>query len=239
MVGPAPRRGTRSALPRRATSTPRRMGSGPAISRRCTHRIDRRIADVPSSSHVPLQQKGPVGHWALLAVRFWCAAFPRCRVPALRPEPAERAWGFPLVSLERWLGLSLSFEDDALVAGIHHHGIPRTEAAPQELIRQLVFDQPLDRPPQRPRPKRGIEPFLGPQVLGRRGQLQLHVLPAQLALNPGDEDVHDGLDLIAGEGPEDDDLVDAVQELRPEPPPTLLGDVFPHARGSTVPRLTF
>jgi hypothetical protein len=37
-----------------------------------------------------------------------------------------------------------------------------------------------------------------------------------LRLDAGDEEIHDLLDLLAGELVEDDDLVDPVQELRPE-----------------------
>src|SRR2546422_11145735 len=120
------------------------------------------------------------------------------------PSPSFRLWccvpAFPSVSLKRRFGLPLSLKDDALITGVDDHRVPRTKAAPKELIRQLILDQPLDRPPQRPRAERGIEPFLGQQILRRLGQLQLHVLPPQLTLDAGDEDIRDRLDLVAGQG---------------------------------------
>ncbi len=65
-------------------------------------------------------------------------------------------------------------------------------------------------------PNCGSQPFLGQQRLGGLGNLELHFLRAHLANDFLEFERDDLLDLFARQLMEDDDFVDAVEELRTE-----------------------
>ena len=77
-------------------------------------------------------------------------------------------------------------------------------------------------------PMTGSQPFLASHIFAVVGQLETHVLVAELGLDPDDHHVHDPADLLVGELVEDDGVVDAVQELRAEVLLQLVVDLLLH-----------
>ena len=76
--------------------------------------------------------------------------------------------------------------------------------------------EPLDRPPERSGPEGEVRALARDQRPRRRRQLQHEVVLGQPLLQVGQQQVHDRRQLGLGQRVEDDDLVDPVQELRPE-----------------------
>ena len=90
--------------------------------------------------------------------------------------------------------------------------------------RERVLDHALDRTAQRPGAERRVVALRRrAAVLAVVGELEAEALALELVLHPLDEQVDDLGDLVPGQLVEDDDLVDAVQELGPEVPLELLG----------------
>src|SRR4029450_1397362 len=102
---------------------------------------------------------------------------------------------------------ALDIDDDDL-AGL--------ELAKKDLLRQGVLDLPLDRAAQRPGAEHGVESMVSKQFLRRLGELETHVLVVQPKIDLGHHQVDDLDDLLRGELVEDDDVVDPVEEIRPE-----------------------
>src|SRR6185312_17191870 len=101
--------------------------------------------------------------------------------------------------------------------------------------RERILDLLLDGPLQRPRAVDRVEPGFAEEVACGVIERQVHV-PLLQALAQVDElDVHDGADLAGAERMEHDDVIDAVDELRPE---ALLHDLHHgalHARVVLLP----
>ena len=93
---------------------------------------------------------------------------------------------------------------------------PGLELAVENLLRQHVLDLPLDRAAQRPGAERRVVALLRQQRLRRGRELQAHVLVAQLHVDPREHEIDDLDDLVPAQLVEDDDVVDAVEELGPE-----------------------
>src|SRR5215212_4080788 len=106
--------------------------------------------------------------------------------------------------------------------------LTRSDLLEQDLLAQGVLDLPLDRAPQRPRTQHRIEATLGQQGLGLVRQLHGHVLALELLLHPTDHQVDHPDDLVASQLMEDDDVVDAVEELRAEVLLQLVVDLLLH-----------
>src|SRR5690606_31577929 len=109
-----------------------------------------------------------------------------------------------------------SGERQLIVCRVDHHVVAFAEVAFENAHGQWIEHAALDGPLERAGPVYGIIPFLHEQIPGRRGQLDgdLAILePLQQALQL---DVHDLRRLILRQPLEEDDLVDAVDELRPE-----------------------
>ena len=97
------------------------------------------------------------------------------------------------------------------------------------------LDLPLDGPAQRPGAQDGIEATLGQQRLRLVGELHLHVLAFELLGHPVHHQVDHLDDLVLRELVEDDDVVDAVEELRPEVLLELVVDLLLHPLVVVVP----
>ena len=77
-------------------------------------------------------------------------------------------------------------------------------------------------------PYAGSVPSRTISARARRRQLEREVLLGQPPLEAGEQQVDDPLQLGVGQGVEDDDLVDPVEELRPELGPQRVGDLALH-----------
>src|SRR3954470_8484132 len=116
--------------------------------------------------------------------------------------------------------LGLATERELLVRvlalDVHHDDLTRGQLAVEDLLAQRVLDLALDGPAQRPGTQDRVEAAVGQQLLGGRRHLERHVLVRQLALHAGEHEVDDPDDLVLAQLVEHDDVVDAVEELRPE-----------------------
>ena len=93
---------------------------------------------------------------------------------------------------------------------------PSLKFALQHAHRQRVEHPPLNGPLQRSGPIRWIIPFLHEEFLGPVGELNLDFAIGEPLHQPAQLDVDDLLHVLARQRMEHDDLVDAVEELRPE-----------------------
>ena len=96
---------------------------------------------------------------------------------------------------------------------IGHAGL---EAAQQQRLGERVLDHVLDHAAQRPRAVVDVVAELDDVVLGLLGDLRLDLLGAQLLAHARQQQVHDLADLLDLQRAEDDERVDAVEELGPE-----------------------
>ena len=90
------------------------------------------------------------------------------------------------------------------------------ELAAEDEVGERVLDQALDRTAQRSCPHRRVVALLDEQLSGIVGELDDRSVFRHLLADALHQQVDDLEDLRALELVEDDDLVDAVQELRPE-----------------------
>src|SRR5919198_5726607 len=121
------------------------------------------------------------------------------------------------------LGDGGSLEGELAVAGVGQDRVALAEAALEERRRERVLDQALQRTLQRTRTVRRIPTCLRQQLLRRRRQLDVDPPLRQPSPQSRELELDDLRELLARELLEDDDLVDPVQELRPEALPGLLG----------------
>ena len=107
------------------------------------------------------------------------------------------------------------------------------ELAGEDPSRQGILELPLERPPQRPRPVDRVVAL--PREVAERGigHFQVHAGLGQPALHAGGQQSDDLAQLRLVERPEDDDLVDAVEELRPE----VLAELEPDVLGGALERV--
>src|SRR4051794_20047315 len=112
--------------------------------------------------------------------------------------------------LERDLGLL------ALGRPADHHRAAGHELGAQDEVGQRVLDVALDRAAQRPGAHRRVPPLVDQQVLGILGELELELTLGQGLPDAAQEQLDDRLDLVLLQLVEDDDVVDAVEELGPE-----------------------
>src|SRR6185369_8309133 len=110
----------------------------------------------------------------------------------------------------------------------HSHGLPRQDFTLQELYRQRVLNQRLNRTLQWPRSVGWVVTFAH-QKLARGGfQHERHVTLVQHCRETLQLHVDDLADLFARELVEHDDVVDTIQKLGFEMQPQLLNDSFTH-----------
>ena len=101
-------------------------------------------------------------------------------------------------------------------AGIGHDLVAVVELATKQLDCQGLDDLLLDRALQGPRAVDRVEAFDGEEFLGRVGEFELDLAVGEPLTDFGQLDVDDGLDLFLAQRVEDDDVVDAVEQLRSE-----------------------
>src|ERR1700733_8557007 len=107
-------------------------------------------------------------------------------------------------------------KDDALALHIDDDRLADPEFLPENLLREGVLDELLDRPAKRTSTERRVVALLGHELLGLSRQLDPDALGFELLADPADQEVHDLGDLGDQQLVEDDDLVDAVQEFGAE-----------------------
>ncbi len=95
----------------------------------------------------------------------------------------------------------------------HDDRVAVDELALEHGHRQRILNQPLDRPLERPRAERRIVAFLGEHALRLGRHLERDLALGEQLLEPRELEVDDLLDLLGAERVEDDDVVDAVEEL--------------------------
>ena len=80
--------------------------------------------------------------------------------------------------------LKMNFASSPVALGVDDDDLARLELAEQDLLRQVILDLPLDRPPQRPGAEHRVVAPLGQQLLGRRPELDAHVAVLAAARPP-------------------------------------------------------
>jgi hypothetical protein len=102
------------------------------------------------------------------------------------------------------------------VLRVYPDGVACTEVAFEQPQRQRVLDHPLDRTLERPGAVRGIPTGLRHDLLRSVRQLDRDPTGLEPVTQTLELEIDDVRQLVTCEGLELDDLVDAVQELRPE-----------------------
>src|ERR1700675_2007353 len=102
------------------------------------------------------------------------------------------------------------------------------ELPAHDRLGERILDVLLDRPPQLARPVGRVVSPLDEQVQRRPGGLELDALVRQLLVDAADHELHDRGDMLPGKGMEHDDVVDPVDELRPEHALQLVQDLLLH-----------
>ena len=93
---------------------------------------------------------------------------------------------------------------------------PGRERAAEDEVGERILDAALDRAAQRPGAHRRVVALLDEQLLRVVGELDRRLVLRHLLAQALEQEVDDLRDLLLRELVEDDDLVDAVQELGPE-----------------------
>src|SRR5256712_2918442 len=109
-------------------------------------------------------------------------------------------------------------------ARVHADGVAGPEVTLQHFDRQRIEHHALQRALQRPRAVHRIVARLPHGLLRPIGQLQLELLVGEQLGETSELDLDDLRQLVTTEAVEDDDFVDAVQQLRPQ----LRADRLPH-----------
>src|SRR5579859_4027681 len=120
----------------------------------------------------------------------------RAQSPGRRTAPCRLLGGRPLALVHRHR-LALLLEDELVVVRVDDDLVAGAEPAAQHRVRQRVFHEPLNRPPQRPRPVLGIVALLGEYLARRLRHRETHALAADLASHAVHQDVDDRRDLVA------------------------------------------
>ncbi len=107
-------------------------------------------------------------------------------------------------------------ERQLAVLGVDAHDVAVHEVAFEQPERERVLEQPLNRPLERTRAVGRVPAGLGERRLRRVGQLEAETALGEPAAQPLELQPDDLAELLARQRPELDDLVDPVQELRPE-----------------------
>ena len=92
----------------------------------------------------------------------------------------------------------------------------RLVLAEQEVLGEDVLDHVLDHAAERTGAVGHVVPELDDVLLGRLGDLEVHLLRAELVADPREHQVDDLGDLLDRQRAEHDRRVDPVEELRPE-----------------------
>ena len=99
---------------------------------------------------------------------------------------------------------------------IDAHVVAGQDRAFENLQRQRVLYQPLNRPAERPRAVCGIVPFTQEQLFGRVRHFYADAAFGQEFLDAAKQQVHDSLELFLAQRIEDHDFINTVEKLRTE-----------------------
>src|SRR5271169_2485457 len=113
-------------------------------------------------------------------------------------------------------GELLAMELKAARTGVDNHFGAVADLAGQQLAAQRGFQLTLDHPPQRTRAVNRIVAAFGEVVARLVGQIELDLALAQPLPQLAELDIHNLAQLLLGQRMEHHDLVDPVEELRPE-----------------------
>src|SRR5688572_21054799 len=111
---------------------------------------------------------------------------------------------------------------------IHFDLVALRELGEEDLLRERILDELLDRPLQRPCTEFLIIAVLHQELGGGLSQLERELLVTQALLNILEEDRHDLRDVLLRERVEDDDVVEPVEELGIEGVLHLFLDLLRH-----------
>src|SRR3954469_16311715 len=120
------------------------------------------------------------------------------------------------------------FKLQSIAAAVDHHRVAFEEVALEHPERERIEHQPLNRALERPRAVDRIVSFTRELFLGRFGELDVNFPLLEAPDQTRNLNVDDPLQVLAIERMEEDDLVDAVEELGPEVVAQRLGDLAPH-----------
>src|SRR5580765_359411 len=110
------------------------------------------------------------------------------------------------------------------VHDVDPHGVALVELAGEELDREGVLELPLEQPPKWPGAERGIVALARQQVVRSVGELEGEFALGEPRRQAADLDVDDLPKVPTRERLEHDDLIDPVDELRPEVRADVLED---------------
>src|SRR5262245_734636 len=146
---------------------------------------------------------------------------------ALTGRPSARAGGlrFGLDDAERQA--AVGGEVGAQVGAVG-------DLAADEAAREWGFDFVLEHALEGARAVHRVVAALGEPVLRAVGQLERELAVLEALGESGELDVEDGPDLGLIQGVEDDDVVDAIEELGPEVTAQLVEDALSHGLGADV-----
>ena len=117
---------------------------------------------------------------------------------------------------------------DALAFGVNLNGLIVCKLTHEDLLGDGILNVPLYDAAQRPGTQKRIEALFGQQVLGLVGQVQGHVTLEETIVELGDVQIDDLTNLGFSQLLEDDDVIQAVQELGPELLLELAGHLVLH-----------
>src|SRR5919107_1363187 len=116
----------------------------------------------------------------------------------------------------RGFARACAVERELAVLRVDAHGVPVGELALEQAQRQWVLDHALQRAFQRPRAVGRVPAGVRDDLLRVLRQLELDTAIREPRAQPCELELHDLSELLTGERLELDDLVDPVEELRPE-----------------------
>src|SRR5206468_8465185 len=125
-------------------------------------------------------------------------------------------------------------ERERVARGVDDHGVTLDELVLEQPEGERVLNQALDGALERPRPKRRVVALPAEERLGRVGDIELDALGPETPLEVAELDLDDPSDLRAPERVEDHDLVDPVEELRPQRGAELLHEELPRLLGTLI-----
>ena len=215
---------SRSSSLRRAASRISVIGAGGTTSRSTEELgppVDRAVAlaevldqlvgdpggDVAARARARRSRRGRAASSAPPAAAVTLASLRRCRPPA--SLSSARA--------PRRCARLLDLEVAAVAVHVDRDPVAGLEPAAEHHPRELVLDEPLDRPPQRARAELGVVALVARAARRASSVNSTSIRCARSRrASRSSSSLRDLGELLLGEGPEDDDLVDPVDELRPE-----------------------
>src|SRR6266446_8405959 len=144
----------------------------------------------------------------------------------------------PLSRSSRFLGLySLETHGVALAIAVHANMIAGEHLAVQDLQRQRILHQSLNRASQRPGAVCWVVTFAHQQLLRRGREFKRDLAFRQQLFHSAQQQLHDALELLFAQRIEDHNFIDAIDELRAERGAQRFHRLFPSALGIAMREL--